>query len=899
LCATALMHFVDLTVCVAIQQYISRHDVKSPTPENNEKSSRRMLRKKRKLMQADDLDVDDVKQRRTSSEIESEKKDIGSAEEEVSFPDVAADSVISAMLSMLRDEEKQTNNVDLTSEEMTCVEDVAEITDVENVATYQKEDTDDVICVSDGSSFVEISDENGHYEISPLEKAIAEETCEFEVISDTDLETVNPASQGDTLYGDMTERVYEEAVESVSLFESSTAAEQGMQTEGCSLSIEAEVESAGQHTGCSPGDQLDVCEQLSASVSEEHCHDAGDDLLPTSTEVTCASVADPGLFAGEAAGEAVACQSLMPMTEDLQLSSQSTAIGYTESSTAAGHDMQTEDCSLSAEAEVESAGLHTGCSRGDQLDACEQMSATVSEEHYHDAGDDLLTTSTEVTCASVADRGSSAGEAAGETVACQSLLPLTEDLQLSSQSTAVSYTESSAVAEQDMQTEGCSLSTEAGVESAGQHAGCSTGDQLDVCEQMSANVSEEHYDAGDDLLPTSTEVTCASVADRADEHILPTSTDVTCASDAQRGSSTGEAAEKGVASQILMPQLSEDLQLSSQSTAVSYIESSAADMQMEGCSLSTEAEVESAEPHTGCSLGDQRDVTVCIQPLESVTEALGDGAEENSVLTSTDVAHVSADGDDSVDDGRDSLTGGAAEKADACQSLIPPTDESSSQSTIVDDTESWAAAEHDMQMEDGALSIEPEAETVEVYTGCSPGDQLDITVREQVFESVVKERVDDAEEHILPTSTDVPCASDAQRGWSTVEAAEKAVATQILMPQLSEDLQLSSQSAAISYRDGSTAAEHDVAQMESGTLSAETEVESAELCTGLSSGDLCDVAVCEQVSESVMKEHDDTDEHPLPTSIDVAPITPAAAAAAAADTAAVAEEDDNNEVEIL
>jgi len=54
-------------------------------------------KQKRKFVQADDLDVSDIKKRCTSGQIESKEDGISSDDKRMSLPNVAADSVVSGV----------------------------------------------------------------------------------------------------------------------------------------------------------------------------------------------------------------------------------------------------------------------------------------------------------------------------------------------------------------------------------------------------------------------------------------------------------------------------------------------------------------------------------------------------------------------------------------------------------------------------------------------------------------------------------------------------------------------------------------------------------------------------------------------------------------------------------
>jgi len=362
---------------------------------------------------------------------------------------------------------------------------------------------------------------------------------------------------------------------------------------------------------------------------------------------------DHGSLTHEATEKVVASQKLMPLTEDLDSSSQSAIVNCTESFPTAECNVEMEHGTLSIEAEAENGKLCAGFSSGDQRDVSlvtdsEPMSENVVEKHADDAEENLLPSSDDVTftaaaAAAVVAHGSLTHKATEKVVACQKLMPLTEELDSSSQSTIVSCTESFPTAECDPEMERGILSIEAEAESAERCAGFLSGDQRDVlpvtkCKPMSECIDEKHGgDAGEKLLPTSDDVTpAAGAADGVDD---------------DHGSLTHEVT-KVVAGQSLMP-VTEDLVSSSQSTIVSCTESfltTECDVQMECGTLSIEAEAESAELCTGFSSVDQRDVpsvTNC-EPVSGSIEEIR-GAEENVLPTSNDVtaaAAAAADGDD-------------------------------------------------------------------------------------------------------------------------------------------------------------------------------------------------------------------------------------------------------------
>jgi len=810
---------------------------------------------KRKLKEADHLDVNNSKQQRTSSEIESKKDDISSVENELSFPNVAADSAVSGRSLVLVEEKNQADNVNLTSEEMTEPVDVAK-DEKEDIT----EESLDVESISDTPDVVDITDEYAEYEIKPLEKADVEEDCE--VISDTDFEAENPACRDDDAplqkadtqedievisdtdtemenlavedhdapYGDTTERVHEtipnldvgssfytgfdttddmslpvteahaSAVDTVPVndrclelikidedlqcgdkghvdSEMSAASELvGLENPEKSVECTGEldgfssaVEIAASTTEILPdilvsGKDRDVS-KLNDKDGENHFMSDGanlssDDAVLKEQDVSYVQstkqedkpsleICDLDQYSstGEATENAVACQSLMPLSEDLELSSQSAVVDYTESSTAAEHG-------LSTEAEPESAELCMGSSSGDQHDVSvsEQMSESVMETDGGDTDNHLLASSTDVTRVSADDvesyvdddHGLSTGEATERAIACQSLMLSAEDLELTSQSAVIDYTEGSMAAEHDIQTEVGTSGTEAAAQNA--ELCSSSGDQHDdlpvtVCEQVSENVVEMHGDnAEESLPPISTDVACISAAATVDH-----------------GSSSGEATEKAVACQSFVP-LTVDLELSSQSTVVSY--TAAEHEQMEGGTLSTEAEAESAELCKGSSSGDQHDVSVSEQMSESITETDGDDTDSHLLPSSTDVTRVSAD---DVDDDHGLSTGEATEQTLVCPGLMLSAEDldSSSQSTIVDYTESSMAAEHDMQTEVGTSGTEAAAQGAELSKVSSSGDQHGVAVSEQGSERVTDTGCDDTDDHLLPTSTDVTPAAVA------------------------------------------------------------------------------------------------------------------------------------------
>jgi len=788
---------------------------------------------KRKLKEADHLDVNNSKQQRTSSEIESKKDDISSVENELSFPNVAADSAVSGRSLVLVEEKNQADNVNLTSEEMTEPVDVAK-DEKEDIT----EESLDVESISDTPDVVDITDEYAEYEIKPLEKADVEEDCE--VISDTDFEAENPACRDDD--APLQKADTQEDIEVIS----------DTDTEMENLAVEDHDAPYGDTTervhetipnldvGSSFYTGFDTTDDMSLPVTEAHA--SAVDTVPVNDR----------------------CLELIKIDEDLQCGDK----GHVDSEMSAASELVGLE---NPEKSVECTGELDGFSSAVEIAAStteilpdilvsgkdrdvSKLNDKDGENHFMSDGanlssDDAVLKEQDVSYVQSTkqedkpsleicdlDQYSSTGEATENAVACQSLMPLSEDLELSSQSAVVDYTESSTAAEHG-------LSTEAEPESAELCMGSSSGDQHDVSvsEQMSESVMEtDGGDTDNHLLASSTDVTRVS-ADDVESYV-----------DDDHGLSTGEATERAIACQSLMLS-AEDLELTSQSAVIDYTEGSMAaehDMQMELCSSS----------------GDQHDLSVSEQVSESVTET--DGYDSEGHLLASSI-NVTDDVQSDVDDDHSSSTGEATERAIACQSLILSAEdlELTSQSAVIDYTEGSMAAEHDIQTEVGTSGTEAAAQNAELCS--SSGDQHDdlpVTVCEQVSENVVEMHGDNAEESLPPISTDVACISAAatvDHGSSSGEATEKAVACQSFVP-LTVDLELSSQSTVVSY----TAAEHE--QMEGGTLSTEAEAESAELCKGSSSGDQHDVSVSEQMSESITEtDGDDTDSHLLPSSTDV------------------------------
>jgi len=796
------MCFVDETVCVAIQQLnISRHDEETPIPEEHADKPRR--KEKRKLMQADDLGVDDSKKQRTSELMDEENPcDVDST------PEVTADAV--------------------------------------NAAIDQNDDTGvesfDVMSLNDASDAIVVSDEYNEYEIEVPEQADEDFHDAYSKAA------VTPTSPDDTVSGNVIERECEAAVRSASsslaflCFETGFGerpAEPLHVTEadadvldgkyssplddrrpgllkvneisvqhGDKSRVDSETCAASEHVGHENVEKTAKCsdepagfpsaDDVATSSSEilvdllasekvedeSELHEKGgqsdavsDGISPLSEDAASAEHAasslqplkqadepsweicdvDPTVTGQEATDKLVSSQNLMLLAEeDVDSSSQSTIVSTKEGFPAAEPDIQMRI--LAVEAEVESAELCPSISSTDHRDVApitdsELMSENDVDEHG-DVGENLLPTRPADVTQSPAAGGSPgpvSQEATEKVDAGHSMMASTDGLEPSSLPTSsvhVSYSESCQTAEREVEMEAGSLSIEPEAESVKLCRSVSSSDQSSVeavmeFEQTSESVVEKH--AGD-----------------AEETLLPTPDHVTSATDdgVHHGSLAQEATEKLVSSQSLIPLTDEDVDSSSQSTIVSYTENfteAERGMEMEGDTLNIAAEPENVKLCTSV-FSDVAPVTDIEEVSGGVTEKHGDD-EENLMPTSDDCEVLMA-----VTGAVDNDLSRGSPTHKTMETPLTKDFDSPSQSTIASYTGRCLTAEPDMQIEGDTLCIEAEAESAELlmsYSSVHERDVVPVTDSAEVAENVIEKNGEDAEEDLLPTSDDVTPAAAA------------------------------------------------------------------------------------------------------------------------------------------